>query len=133
MAENATLQALTPRQRRALESLLASGDVTEAARAANVARQTVHKWLQRPAFRAALDKAEADKLHGLQSALVRLGDKATSALGAELDGDSPMAAGARVRAADIVLSHLLKMRELVTLEDRIAALEAALEDGGKGT
>jgi phage terminase small subunit len=131
MADNATLRELTPRKRRALESLLTSGDVTEAARAANVARQTVHKWLQQPAFAAALAMAEADKLHDLQSALVRLGDKATATLGAAMDSVSPMAEGARVRAADIVLSHLLKMRELVTLEERIAALEAATKDGDK--
>jgi len=131
MGDNATLAALTPRQRRALESLLTSGDVTAAAIVAGVARQTVHKWLQQPAFKAALEQAESEKLHDLQSALVRLGDKAVTTLGAELDGDSPMAAGARVRAADIVLGRLLQLRELVTLEERIAALEAATKDGQK--
>jgi len=126
MADNATLRELTPRQRRALESLLASGDVTQAAQSANVARQTVHKWLQQPAFKTALDLAEADKLHSLQSALVRLGDKATATLGAVLDS-AAASDGAKVRAADIVLGRLLQLRELVELEARIAALEELAE------
>jgi hypothetical protein len=95
-----------------------------------VARQTVHKWRKQPAFSAAMQAAEADKLRELQRSLVRLGDKATATLGAAMDNPSSMAEGARVRAADIVLGRLLQLRELVELEDGIAALEEAIGGGG---
>jgi len=128
MSENATLGKLTPRQlsprqRRALESLLVTGDVTAAAAAAGVTRQTVHRWLALDVFKAALREGEAAKLEALSRSLVRLGDKATQALEGALDDAQPAAAGLRVRSADIVLGRLLQLKELVDLEARVSALE----------
>jgi phage terminase small subunit len=114
---------LTPRQRRTIESLLTCADVTEAARQAKVSRDTVYRWLKQDAFRSALDQAVQESMAALSRNLVALGDKARKALADALDGDSPTQAGTRVRAADIVLSRLLQLRELVSLEERVSRLE----------
>jgi len=128
MVENATLGKLTPRQRRAVESLLATGDVTEAAAAAGVVRQTVHRWLDQDAFKAALREGEAAKLEALSRSLVRLGNKAAGALEAALD-DQTAQPGAKVRAADVVLARLLQLKELTDLEERLTYLEEEMQRG----
>ena len=42
-----------------------------------------------------------------------------------LDDTNPTSVGTRVRAADVVFSRLLQLRELVSLEERLSRLEAA--------
>jgi len=123
---------VTPRQRKAIESLLTQGDVKSAAAAAGVARQTVYRWLKKPAFRAALAEAEAEALASLSRALVRLGEKATRTLEQAIDGEADTRMSTRVRAADIVLSRLLQLRELVDLERRVTELERKLEEKSHG-
>ena len=113
---------VTPRQRKAIEALLTHGTVSQAAKAAHVARKTIYAWLRQPAFRAALSEAEHLALDALQRTLVHLGDAAAHTLeSAMLDADSD---SVKVRAADVVLSRLLQLRELVSLDARVAALEA---------
>lgn len=119
--------SLTFKQRKALEVLLVTGDITQAAQAAHVSRQTVHNWLKQPAFAAALDAGERAALADITRALVRLGEKATKTLESAMSGES-IHPSTRVRAADIVLARLLQLRELVTLEERLADLEAAVYD-----
>jgi len=128
MVENATLGKLTPRQRLALESLLVTGDVSEAAAAAGVRRQSVHRWLKEAPFKAALAEAEQEKLQALSRALMRLGDRATAALGQVFDSQAAQP-GAKVRAADVVLARLLQLKELTDLEERLTDLEEAMQHG----
>ena len=120
MSEN-----VTPRKRRAIESLLTTGDKSEAAAVAGVRRQTVYRWLRQPAFRQALREAEAEALAGLSLALVNLGDKATKTLEAGMDAKSDTV---RVGSADIVLQRLLQLRELVDLDARVRLLEERLRE-----
>ncbi len=127
-AEKATL---TPRQRLAVEALLKTGSPTKAAETAGVIRQTVHRWMHQPAFAAALAQAETDALAALSRRLVDLGGTAATTLEDAMKYDVK-APGARVTAASAVLGNLLKLREVVALEDRVAALEAALLDKEKG-
>ena len=117
MSEN-----LTPRKRKAIETLLTSGDVTQAARAAGVSRETLYRWLKAPDFQAALNDSTRQALESLSRTLVTLGEKAADTLRQALE-DSTLAPGARVRAADIVLARILQLRELVDIETRLAKLE----------
>ena len=117
MSEN-----LTPKRRKAIESLLTTGDIAAAARAAGVSRQTLYTWLREADFRAALQSAETAALESLSRALVRLGDKATATLDSAMSDDLA-ALPVKIRAADIVLSRLLQLRELVDLEARVTELE----------
>lgn len=113
---------LTPRQRKALEVLLVTGDVTQAASAARVSRQTVHNWLKQAEFSAALEEGERAALAGISRALVRLGEQATQTLENAMTTPE-IHPSTRVRAADIVLARLLQLRELVILEERVSKLE----------
>jgi hypothetical protein len=60
--------------------------------------------------------------------LVRLGRTAVATL-AKAMSDPATPAATRVRAADATLSKLLQLRELATLEQRVAALEASAGEG----
>ena len=120
-------EKITPRQRKAIESLLTRGDVKSAAQAAGVTRKTIYRWFKQDHFKRALAEAEAEAVASLSRALVRLGDRATQTLeGAMADGEARM--GTRVRAADIVLNRLLQLRELVDLTERVAELERKLKE-----
>jgi phage terminase small subunit len=119
------VKKVTPRQLKAIETLLTTGDKTEAAKTAGVSRKTIYRWLKQDAFKQALAEAEAEALDALSRELVALGSKATATLKGAMTGNTP--AATKVRAADIVLARLLQLRELVTLETRVLALEQALE------
>jgi transposase-like protein len=122
---------LPPKQRKAIESLLLTGVVATAADAAGVTRNTLYRWLQQPAFRAALREAEAGAIDEVVRVLSRLSRSAVGTLAqAMAERDAPISP--RIRAADITLSRLLQVRELTVLEDRLTALEqAAGIEGGK--
>lgn len=130
MRQNATLQRLTPKQRKAVESLLSTGEVTAAAKEVGISRATLHRWLTEPAFLDAVRDAESRALDDLSRLLVRLGRTATATLARAMnDPAAPYAT--RVRAADASLGRLLQLRELATLETRVRSLETAagLDDG----
>src|SRR5438067_5371700 len=54
---DATPEALTPRQVKALETLVAGGTASDAADAAGVSRSQVWRWQKAPAFEATLNRA----------------------------------------------------------------------------
>ena len=124
---------LSTRQRRAVEALLATGEVTSAAQTAGVSRATLHRWLTEPTFVAAVRAAEAQALDDLSRMLVRLGRTAAGTLARAMT-DPATPAATRVRSADAVLGRLLQLRELATLEARVNDLEraAGLGEGAGG-
>ncbi len=124
MSGNQTPAQLTSKQRRAVETLLATGEVTAAAQTAGVTRDTLYRWLRQPLFAQAVRQAEAQALDDLSRLLVQLGRTAVATL-AKAMTDPTVPAASRVRAADAALSRLLQVRELATLEARLTALEDA--------
>lgn len=114
--------ALTRKQVTAVDALLASGEVGVAAKEAGVDRKTVQRWLKQPAFAQAVRDAEARALDDLSRLLVRMGRTAAATL-AKAMSDATVPPATRVRAADVALSRLLQLRELATLEARVAELE----------
>lgn len=124
MVEIATEKKLSPAQRKAIETLLTTGSVAAAALAAGVHRSTLYKWQADGDFVAALREAEAQAVAGLARSLAGLGEGAAQALYEALQGDQKITV--RLRASEIVTDRLLKLRELVSLEERIAALEEKL-------
>ncbi len=124
MSANLTDPQLTPKQRKAVEALLTTGEVVEAAQAAGVSRDTLYRWLKAPVFQRAVRQAEAQALDDLSRLLVRLGRTAVATL-AKAMSDATVPPASRVRAADAALSRLLQLRELATLEARLTALEEA--------
>jgi hypothetical protein len=130
MRQNVTGDGVSPKQRKAVDALLATGEVSAAAREVGVSRHTIHRWLKEPAFLAAVRQAEAAALDELSRLLVRLGRTAIATI-AKAMNDPATPAATRVRAADAALGRLLQLRELAQLEARVQALEqaAGLEDG----
>lgn len=124
-------RTFTPKQRRALAALITEGDVSAAAEAAGVSRDTLYRWMTQPDFKAALVDAESEAMENLSRALVRLGDKAQQALEEVLD-DGETRDAVKVSAANAVLGHLLKLREITAIEARLAALEARIKLGAGG-
>ncbi len=131
MRQNATLRGLTPKQRKAVEALLSTGEVASAAQQLGLSRATLHRWLGEPAFVEAVRAAEAQAIDDLSRMLVRLGRTAAGTL-AKAMSDAATPVATRVRAADATLGRLLQLRELATLEARVAELERSvgLEKGG---
>jgi len=117
--------AMTAKKQRAIVALLTERTTADAAGAAGVGLRTLHRWLAEDGeFQAALRQAEEGAIDHAVRRLVGLQDTAIAVLAAVLDTDD-ISAGVRVRAAGMVLENVLRLRELRTLEERIAALEAA--------
>ncbi len=132
MPTDRTPQTLTPKQRKAVEALLTVGEVQAAAQAAGVSKDSIYRWLRQPLFLEAVRAAEAQALDDLSRMLVRLGRTAAGTLAKAMsDAATPMAT--RVRAAEATLGRLLQLRELATLEARVAELEraAGIAEGGR--
>ncbi len=125
MSKNETLST---KKQRAIEVLSTSGNVASAARAAKVSRKTLYRWLRQPNFAEALESAAQESLANLSRELVRLGTQAVTTLEGAMT-DSMAATGTKVRAADVVLSRLLQLRELVSIEARLTALEKKINAG----
>ena len=123
MAQNDTL---TARQRKAIAALLASPTVSSAAETAGVSRSQLERWRRQPAFRAALAQAEADIIEEAARQLLKLQGTAIRVI-ARVMLDDNSHAGVRIRAAQLIVENTLRLREIVSLEERIAALEAEHE------
>ncbi len=130
MRRSATATTLTSRQRQAIEALLATGDVTIAAQSVGVNRATLYRWMKQSAFVQAVHVAEADAVEDLSRMLVRLGRTAVATL-AKAMSDPATPPATKVRAADATLTKLLQLRELATLEQRVAMLEASVGQEGR--
>ncbi len=125
---------LSAKQRKAVDALLTTGDVQAAAQQVGISRDTLYRWMKQPRFMETVHAAEAQAIDDLARILVRLGRTASGALAKAMnDVATPMTT--RMRAADIVLSRLLQLRELATLEVRVVELERAAglrQDDGLG-
>lgn len=121
MTKNVAEKILTPAQRRAIEHLLTAQNAREAAKLAGVNPRTLYRWMQEPAFVAALREAESEAIAALSRSLVALGESATAALNDALDKKQKITV--RLRASEIVIGNLLRLRELVDLEERLSKLE----------
>ena len=126
--QGAKAPPLTPKQRKAVTALLSCRTNEEAAEQAGVSIATIYRYLQDPAFRAELtrqqDAATADAIRLFAANL-------NAAIGVLVDisSDTEEKASSRVNAARVFLAEARQWRDVVELEERITALEAAI---GKG-
>ena len=121
MATNGT----TTRQSKMIAALLDPSNKSQQAAcdAAGVPLRTLQNWLRDPDFTAALRDTEAALVGHAARRLLSLTDDAIEALKDNLSEYSKPAHS--LRAAELVLSHVLRWREVQDLEARIAALEQA--------
>ncbi|MDT8896776.1 helix-turn-helix domain-containing protein [Thermanaerothrix sp. 4228-RoL] len=122
MRQKATI---TAKQRRLIEALLAGQSVTAATRQLGINRATFYRWAKQDAFKAALADAEAELLANAMRRLLSMQSGALDAL-SDLVSDRRLP-GARLAAAKTVLDAVLRFRNAVELEARLAELERKVE------
>ena len=126
MPEIVRSRALPPRQQRAVDALLAGKTATEAASAAGVDPRTLRRWQALPVFSQAVDEGQKRLLDDLVHRLTDLSSLAVDVIeGILLSGAQP---NVRLQAASRVLEHLLRMRDSVTFEARLAEVERRLAE-----
>lgn len=104
--------ALTARQEKAIQALLAGATVQEAAKNVRVGRTTMYRWLNNVTFRAAYAAAQERAQAWMEARLRSLAAKAVQALEQILDDDNTPAS-VKVDAARVVLEFTLRDRETV--------------------
>lgn len=121
MSANGTL---SPRQRKAVEALVTTGNRRAACQAAGIGPATLYRWLKQPAFQQALREVEAAALADLRRRLLVLAERAGNALE---DGLEAADLRLRLRAADLLMSKLLQFHEAIEILERLEKLEQAVE------
>jgi hypothetical protein len=108
-----------------LQTLACGATVEIAARKAGVCERTVYRRLEDPAFCRRLQELRTEMAQRTAGMLTGAGMGAVKVL-VDLQGDVSVPAGVRRRSARDVLEMGLKFREVVDLEQRLAAVEARL-------
>jgi len=119
---------ITRNQKRVIAALLTCKSVQQAADQTCVGHRTISRWLaEDAAFQAALAQAEGRAIDVAARYLVTLAGPAIATL-ARLLANNETTDAVKLRAAQAVLDHLLKLRELRNVEQRLAKLEATIND-----
>ena len=114
---------LTAAQRAALRALSEGGSKSQAATIAGRTERTISRWIaEDAAFGDALKRATDVTIADASRRLAALLDEAVYTLEDILVSDS-VAPHVKLRAVDLVVGHLVKLREHGDLSDRVAALE----------
>ncbi|MCI0580502.1 MAG: hypothetical protein L0332_23425 [Chloroflexi bacterium] len=120
-----TKRDLSPKQRQAIQSLLAGRTKSQTAAGVGVTRRTLSRWLADPTFRAALSAATDDALANAARRLAAALDDAVAVL-AEVMSNKDARDPDRLRAAGLVIHRGLDLIQQKELIERIAALEAKI-------
>jgi len=122
MDENGIHPEQSVRQRRFFAALLSAVSVREAARQVGVGETTAWRYMRIPAMRRALASRQAAVLGQASHRLAAEMAAALDTLGS-IVRDVQVAPGTRVSAARVILESGLRMAEMVTLTERVTALE----------
>ena len=120
------MSEITPKQYTAIQAVLTERTVRDAAKVAKVNERTMARWLKEDAFQRALQDAQNALVDAAVRNLTRLTENAIASLEDCLSNTEP--SPVRLRAATVVLDRVLRYKELVELEKRLARLEGG-EDG----
>ena len=111
--ENANI--LSANQAGAIPIVAASASIAAGAKAAGVARSTLNRWIQEPAFRAELERARQSAAELAYSEIQALSLKSVDALAALLEDPNP---NVRVAAVRTSLHHLRKIETDRNIQQR---------------
>jgi phage terminase small subunit len=115
-------ESLTTRQRRFVTALLAAPTIRQAAEAADVSETTAWRYLSDPTVRREVADRQSAMLAQASSGVVS--DMAVArAVLRQVMADTNASAASRVSAARAILDAGLRLFEMVSLSDRVAALE----------
>ena len=126
MAPNVTSQqetALTPRQTAALPYVAAEPTLTDGARAAQIAKRTLIRWMREPAFRAEVERVRENIAELAYSEIEGATLKGVFRIVQLLDHPDP---GVRLRAGKTILSTAMAVRRDKDIVLRLETLDNAL-------
>lgn len=112
--------ALNNRQLKAIPLLIGCDTVEDAARKTGVSKGTLYEWMKQEEFNKAVSSARKKLLDKAMNKLMSASMKAVITLEKLLDAESE---SVRRAAANDVLGHILKYRELSEIEDRLETVE----------
>jgi hypothetical protein len=111
-----------------LGTLAAGSSVEQAAKAAGVSVRTAYRRLADPIFARRLAQARDELISNALGELVDCASQAVATLRTLLDASDERV---RLSAAKATLEQLLRLRETLTLSQRLATLERAMQAPGK--
>ncbi|MEK5176939.1 phBC6A51 family helix-turn-helix protein [Heyndrickxia sp. FSL W8-0496] len=125
MKEN--LQKITPKQEKAILSLLTEPTIRQAAEKSGVGETTLYRWMQEEEFDKAFKDARAKALNQTISQLQSTSNNAVRTLKNVME-DEKAPASSRVTAAKTVLEMAFKAYELQDLASKIEEMEKYIEE-----
>jgi hypothetical protein len=122
---------LTTKQAAAIAALLEGNNQAGAATAAGVTKRTLQRWLTDPTFTTALREGSDGAIRAASARLAALAEHAVTSIAVTMHQPTTPGAGVRLRAADALLGHALRIREHADILERLAQLEKMLDEPGK--
>lgn len=123
------IEKLTTKQVIAASWLAKGKTINEAAAYAGVTEKTLDNWLARvPQFKAAIEQAKAATWQNTINILIDSAKRSVQVL-LEVMNDSAESGATRMHAARIVLENAKSAVELNELQQRLEAIEQALQGG----
>jgi hypothetical protein len=123
MAKIVSSGSLNAKQVLALDALMKTPSIEEAALVSKVGTRTLYRWLKEPVFKSAFLESRRELMGVTIAKVQQATGEAIQTLKAVM-ADSAEPASARVTAARTVLELALRGLETLDLEARISALEA---------
>ena len=114
---------LSPRQVAAIPHIVTANSTAEAARRADVSRNTLYRWMRDPAFREALDDVRREAAELARTQMSGLLLKAVATLSDVMDSPSDKV---RTDAARTAVYAFLKGEEYKNLEQSLQTLDRAI-------
>lgn len=121
VAENRKI-ALTPKQTLALPYIAATDSLTAGAKAARINRNTLHRWMHDPLFRAELERMRRDAESLARVELQGLVLKSINTLAELLEDPNPRIRATAVRCA---LATALKVGDVREIRHELETLQTA--------
>jgi len=125
--QNNSDKKIKPKQRKAIQAIIAGSNRSQAAHAAGIADRTIYKWLALPEFNKALRAAENEAMSSAQAALIGRIEENLQILD-EIKKDKENAPGARIRAVQLELESMIAWRNQTITEERLTEIENRLKE-----
>ena len=119
-------EKLSRKQEQAIAALLSEPTICAAAKHIGVNEATLYRWLQHEEFQTSYRQARRESVTQAIAGLQQACGEAVQTL-REIMTDSEAPASSRVTAARAVLDTALRAVELEDIEERVAALEDAVD------
>ncbi len=110
----------------AILALLSQRSIEEAARVADIAPNTLRRWLKQPEFEAAYREAKREMFSQSLARLQNASPAAASTI-IKLALDPITPAATKLRAAESILDRVAKAMETEDIQARLTAVERAVE------